>query len=292
MRDRAPVQILDWVNRTDKAVAALLPLHAAMRDLPGHPRHKRALMSLSTACLGSTGTVLHLAEVLRLWDAELVLRSVIEGSVKFAYLLEKRETFTARCIEYCDALPAIGWLRRHARAQDSLNALSGDEDRDERPFRDLLLSDEDLTDLRAAYPRRMRSDIERRWGFTALVEAVAKQGGAIGPMARALLHGYSVASDLQHMSHIGTELPLERDMRPDDRRHAIELAHAAKLISDCYHFTVFRVIVILRFLGRSFGELSQVKAKYEPLMDELKRLEKDWEALEYGPRPTIERKTG
>lgn len=274
-------RIQDWVNRGDRAVAELMPLHSAMNDLPGAHRHRRALMLLSNACLGSSGTVLHLVEGLRLWDAELVMRSVVEGTVKFGYLLESPATFTARCIEFSDALPAIAWLRRHSRAAEALKALGGADEADARPFRDLLLSEDELAGIRAAYPREMRKDIERRWGFTALVDAVSKEGGAFGPTARLLLHGYSVASELQHMSHTGTDMPLERDKRSDERRKAIEFAHAAKLVEDCFHFTFLRVIVILRFLKRKTDVLKQVELRHASLIEELEQAAQEWKRIEY-----------
>lgn len=281
VRTAEVARIQDWANRCDVAVAELMPLHAALNDLPGAPRHKRALMLLSTACLGSTGTVLHLVDSTRLWDAELVMRAVVEGTVKFGYMLESPATYTARCIEHTDALPAIAWLRRHQRAAEALRALAGTTDEEARPFRDLLLSDEELDQIRSAYPRELRRNMERRWGFTTLVEAISKEGGAFGPTARVLLHGYSVASDLQHMSYAATDMPLERDRRSGQRRAAIELAHAAKLVGDCFHFTFLRVIVLLRFLKLSTDGLRKVETRHSTLIDELAEAGREWERIEY-----------
>jgi hypothetical protein len=165
-------KINDWVIRGDQAIAELMPLHSALNDLSGTPRHKRAIMLLSTACLGSSGTVLHLVEYGRLWDAELVMRSLVEGTVKFGYLLEHPNTFTSRCMEFADVLPTIALLRRHDRAAEALKALPGTDEVNTRPFLDLLLSGEEISEIRATYPRQMRRDIERRWGFAALVDSV------------------------------------------------------------------------------------------------------------------------
>jgi hypothetical protein len=90
------------------------------------------------------------------------------------------------------------------------------------------------------------------------------------------------------MSHTGIDLPLERDIRPDDRRAAIELAHAAKLIADCFHFTYLRVITILRFFGRPMNELHQIEARHGPLMQELVEVEHEWERIEYASRQNRE----
>lgn len=79
-------------------------VHEPINRIGGAPRHRKAIGVLSTARLNGTTSVLHLVGVRRFWDAELVKRSLMEGTVKFAFLLENPASFTARCIEYADAL--------------------------------------------------------------------------------------------------------------------------------------------------------------------------------------------
>jgi hypothetical protein len=259
-----------------------MPLHAPMQELPGAHRHRRAVVLLSTACLSSTESVLYLVDGQRLWDAERVMRSVVEGTVKFGYLLESRDAFLAHAIEYTDTLPAVSRLAWHAKAEEALKSLCEGDDSTPRPYRDLLLDQEEAETIRSIYPRGMRKDIERRWGFTALVEAVSSTRGAFGPTARVMLHGYSVSSHLQHMSHEGTDMPLDREQRSAERREAMMLAHAAKLVADSFHFTYLRVAAILRFHSLDPRTLFAVEAKHKPLMDELDRAGVAWERGEYG----------
>jgi hypothetical protein len=87
------------------------------------------------------------------------------------------------------------------------------------------------------------------------------------------------------MSQLATELGLERDRRPVERREAIELAHAAKLVSDCCHFTFCRVGVLNHFLGVSSEALRELDKKHSAFLAELHRAQLDWETLEY---PTIQ----
>lgn len=276
-----------WAHECATALRELMPLHSPLRKLPGGHRHRRAMVMLSTACLSSTDSVLYLVHGLRLWDAERVMRSVVEGTVKFGYLLESENAFLAHAIEYADVLPEISKLKWHAKAQEALNAL-GDEvgNGNLRPYRDVLLNESEIAAIQAAYPRNMRRDIERRWGFTALVNAVTAPGGAFGPTGRVLLHGYSTASHLQHMSHEGAELPVERDRRPSERREAIELAHAARLVSDCYEFTWLRVAAILKLLKRRPDDLFAMKEKHKTLLSDLHAAGEVWSRVEYGSAPT------
>ena len=68
-----------------------------------------------------------------------VMRSVLEGTLKFLYLLESPSTFTARCIEYNDALPAIAMVKWHDKAVAAIKAHSDPSEPELRPYRDLLL---------------------------------------------------------------------------------------------------------------------------------------------------------
>jgi hypothetical protein len=266
------------------AFRELMPLHAPLNDLVGSLRHRHAMRALSSACLRGTDSALYLVHGLRLWDAELVLRSVLEGTLKFGYVLESPATLTIRCVEYSDTLPSIAKLRWHDKATAALTAVRNPHADEWQPFRELLLPEEEVERTRAAYPRKMRAEVEGRWGFTALVNAVSKQGGAFGPGAKSVLHSYSVASHLQHMSCEGVDLPFERDTRPQARREAIELAHAARLVSDCFHYTFHRVGAVLRFFGRPTDQLEDVRARHQPLLAELKEAGVEWTRIEYPQR--------
>lgn len=283
MQDEVCSKIRDWARQGDAAVMELMPLHAPLNNLPGDKHHVRAMMMLSTACLGTTQTVLYLAAGMRLWDADRLIRSVIEGTAKFGYLLERPETFVVRCTEYRDVLPAIGKMKWHAKAEEALKSVRDRNAPEWQAYRELLISEAEIEEIRSAYSRDMRRDIDRRWGFTGLIEAVSKPGGAFGPAGRGLLHGYSVSSYLHHMSYEGTMMPMERDMREEHRREAIELAHAARLIGDSFWFTYLRIAAIDRFFKIDLRSLSEIVAKYEPLFGELRVAAEEWSKVEYGP---------
>jgi hypothetical protein len=238
-------------------------------------------MSLSTACFTSTDSALYLVHGQRLWDAEIVLRSVLEGSLKWIYLLESEATFTARCLEYCDALPAIAQLKWHARAAAALKCHADPGAGELRPYRDLLLTDEEAARIRAAYPRQTRRALEDRWGFTSLLKTLSRVGGAIGPIGNTLLHTYSVASHLQHMSNEGTEMLIERDRRKSERRDTIHVAHAAGLIDHCFYYGLLRLGALHRFF-KNVNVVAPLMSKHDSWTGELWEAGSIWRDVEYG----------
>lgn len=212
-----------------------------------------------------------------------VMRSVLEGTLKFLYLLESPSTFTARCIEYNDALPAIAMVKWHDKAVAAIKAHSDPSEPELRPYRDLLLEDHVVANLRATFPRQMRREIKARWGFTELLKAVSRDGGALGPSGPVFLHTYSVASHLHHMTHEGTDMPFERDKRSAQRRNAIHVAHAARLVSDCFYYSLFRLGALYRFFKNPRLVGPEMMERHKDLLHELSQAEVNWRGVEYGP---------
>lgn len=221
---------------------------------------------------------------LRLWDAEIVLRSVFEGTMKFAYLLESPATFEERCHEYSEVLPMISKLRWHMKSAEALSAVGDQGELARQPFRDMLMPEAEIETIRKQYPREVRQRVEARWGFTELVTALSRPGGALGSVGRTALHSYMVSSHLIHMTDEGVGMPYERDVRLQARRDAITLGHASRLMSDCLNLMFLRALSIRRFLRISPEDLFEIRSRNEKLFDELHKAGEQFTDLEYGEK--------
>lgn len=271
-------------HETNEAMLGMAPAFQPLMSIPAKKEHQDSLKRLSTACLGNSQSVLYLVRGLRLWDAEIVLRSVFEGTIKFAYLLESPSTLDERCHEYSEALPTISKLRWHMKSEEALKALGDQGEPSRQPFREILLTEAEIEALRKQYPREVRQRIEARWGFTELVAAMSRPGGALGSVGRSALHSYMVSSHLIHMTDEGVWMPYERDIRPQARRDAITLGHASRLMSDCLELTFLRAISIRRFLGISPKDLFEIRARNEKVFDELHKAGEQFTEVEYGKK--------
>src|SRR5580658_1068420 len=81
-----------WAKDSLLLLRELLPLMAPLAlhaDWTNDERH--TLGSLLTASARSSESVLLLCAYGQLWDAEVIARSVFEGSLKIAYLLQSRD---------------------------------------------------------------------------------------------------------------------------------------------------------------------------------------------------------
>jgi len=107
----------------------LLPLMSPVGRYAGwEPEEGRTLGELLSAAARSSESTLLLCAYGQLWDAEVVSRSVFEGTLKFAYLLQSQETFKQRHQEYAHELFQIQRVKDHRKAGELLRALGDPQD--------------------------------------------------------------------------------------------------------------------------------------------------------------------
>jgi len=250
--------------------------------LEWEPAQRQTLSWMLSASARTSESALLLCAWGQLWDAEVLVRSVLEGTLKFAYMLQARETFEERHREYTEDLFDISRLKDHRKALDLLESV-GDPDGDEwRPMRDLLLSDEEVAEISGRLDKAARRALETRWGFTGLVGALSRSGDPYFHGLGALAHSYSLASHIQHADKHGTSIPLDRDMRSAERRDAIHLAHEGRLLSDVLHFLFMRLAVGYRFVGADSARLVTIKARIDEACEPFRQATEDWHSIEFG----------
>src|SRR6267154_475782 len=240
----------EWAEGSLMLLRELLPLVSVVAQHADWTRDEReTLGTLLTACGRSSESVLLLCAFGQLWDAELISRSVVEGSLKIAYLLQSRTDFKQRYDAYSNALFEIALLKDHGKAVDVLSAVPDPQAREWQPIRDMLLPDAEQARIGARYDRAVRKRLNGEWGFTGLLRGLANSNDLRFVGISALAHGYSIASHIQHADFAGASLPLERDFRSPERRESIHLAHLARLLSDIFACFILRLTAAYRYVG-------------------------------------------
>lgn len=247
------------------------------------------LGQLNASCVLTSESALLLVSQSRTWDAELLLRPILEGSYRFvAMCTPERSERERRITQYWELLPEAARLRQHARALALLEAVDATQTDPHsthdmwRPIRDLLLDPSELNALRDQFPPKVRKPLEHAWSFTELVVMLARSEFPAAQLLPAMLHGYSVSSALIHKSGEGVAVVTERAMRSPVRRNSIELAHGARLVADILALGALRIF--------SFRRLNKAKRDTtRPLIDpndalhsELREVAAQWTRVEYG----------
>ena len=144
-----------------------------------------------------------------------------------------------------------------------------------------MLSDEELARIRAQYDKPRRQQLESKWGFTGLIGELSRSGDPLFNGIGAMAHGYSVASHIAHMDCIGVGMPMERDLRPSERKETVHLTHEGRLISDLLVFLFLRLWVGYRFVGADATVLKGAWAKIEAVTAQFGETRSKWMNIEY-----------
>lgn len=273
----------EWSQRGLFTMREMLPLMRTVTMFDGWTDEQRhTLILLASATARSSESVFLLTAYGQLWDAEMVLRSVIEGTLKFAFLLESRAEFDGRHTEYGDNLFEIALLKDHQKAKDFLDGAADPSAAEWRPIRERVLPAAEYEELRAKYDKKHRSDLEAKWGFTTLLNAVGRRKDASFRELSGLAWSYSLMSHLQHADYLGISLPMDRERRAETRRDSMHLAHHARLVNDTLVAMLNRLTIGYLCVGADLRPVSEALAKINSVREGFGGAYDQWLAVEYG----------
>lgn len=261
----------------------LLPLITPVARHPEWTNEERSTLGmLLTSCARSTESALLLCAYGQLWDAEVILRSVAEGTLKLAFILQSDTTFKERIREYSVDHFNISLLKDDKKIRELLSIVQGWSDARWRPLTERLLSPEELNRLATRYDRKSRQSIETRWGVSGILAAFRRDKGPHTGRLPGLLHNYALASHIQHADYIGISIVDDRERREPHRRDAIHLAHLSRLISDAFSYFLIRATSGYTFIKADLAPLRSAANKVAVLREEQGDVYSEWMDIEYG----------
>ena len=248
----------------------------------GEPETDEVLAQIQYACHSTSESVLWLAQARKLWDADVLMRSVVEGTAKFAYLCTPDEVTRCRLLaEYRDVLPEMAELSDHERAAQSLAIIRDEAAEMWRPVRDMLRTPARIAELNLKYPRSARRSLETEWGFRRIAEKMERTEyeGLKGLLA--LVHQYSISSRVLHFDWLGSGVVWERQQRSAERIEAIELAHGGRVMSDVATCAFMRSYVAYKYKRLNVQRLLDGLRATRPLFAEMEMAQQAWRRVEY-----------
>lgn len=247
---------------------------------------KSVLAMLFIFSARSTESSLLLSSYGQLWDAEMVLRAVVESSLKVAYILQSKEDFKDRITEYSVDHFNISLLKDDSKVRATLAALPDPESITWLPFREMLLSEARRDELNFAYDKTKRRSIESRWGVGGILNSLRQQTGTSQVNFDSMLHNYSLSSHIQHADYIGVSLPYDRESRETINRDTLELAHLSRIISDAFALLVLRITSGYRFLGIDLQPIYDAQNRIQELEESFGDVYGNWMKVEYNLPPS------
>ena len=276
-----------WTSQASHLVgecfdAATPMLDANFAGLP--PLTRFVCAQLFIDCNLSTESVLLLNRAEKEWDADLVARSVMEGSLKFTYMLHgSPQEMEQKANEYWNVLPLFYRIRHSENVKKMLEHLPDPNAKEWRPLQDLLLDDSELAAIRSRYSRGDRQALEERWSFVGLCRSFASSDNCGLKALVGLSHGYGMSSHLLHKDADGVGMVWERYGRSPGRQLAVRMGHSARIVSDVCSYAKLRLSCLLEATGASTGALLEIDSKYKQLDAALTAAITKFNDVEYEP---------
>ncbi len=153
---------------------------------------------LFTALHSTSESILILLQERAIFDADILLRTVMEGTIKYCYLLtgdltERKEKYE----EYKNKLTDIDKISDHYKAKKTIEILNLFSTKSTKPFESYLLKHDELEDLQKLYSKKIRTVIKERWSYQHILKELA----SADDMYKAQLGTLSTYSLTSHFIH-------------------------------------------------------------------------------------------
>lgn len=253
------------------------------QDYKGIDPHVRFVSAqLYIDCHLTSESVFLLIQQGKEWDADILVRSVMEGTIKYIYILDgSQEEAHKKATEFWHVLPSFSDIKHSFRAQKFLEEVPSDEN-NKRPFRDLILDDYQIDEIRGSCSRQERVELEKKWSFTGLINSFSNSENKSLRLLVHLAHGYGMSSHLLHKDGVGVSIVWDRFRRDPLRQSAARLGHASRIVSDICTFSILRLLFLLKFCKQDITCIKTLSNKYKELFEALTESTNYFNHIEYG----------
>lgn len=247
-----------------------------------HPVVRFVSTQLYLSCQFSTESSLLLLRHGQEWDSEIINRSIIEGVVKYIFMLQGTEDETIEKVkEYWEILPNYSAVKRSDRVSSLLKTVNSDELPNWKSIDDLKLEDSDIASIREGTNKQQRKSLEQKWSFSNIIQGFSKSGDErLMPLVH-LAYNFGMSSHLIHKDGDGVSMIWERCTRDIERQESVKLAHIARAISDLCSFAEARTVILHQHCNTEYDFIDKLRDSYSPLFSELKDLLKEFNKVEY-----------
>ena len=229
-----------------------------------HGEQQDVTIPLFTTLHSTSESILILLLNQAIFDADVLLRTVMEGTIKYCYLMTG--TDEERCkkyLEYKESLTEIDKLVDHKKAIEAIKILKEFSSNSIKPFELSVLSEDQIIELQSRYPKKLRTELKHRWSYQALLRSLAKDY----PEYEAQLGSLSTYSLSSHFCHYDWTGVLSRQAQingsADNVSEIYDVGHALRIISNILSMEIFRTMEYMR--GNNYNSQKAAKLSIEAI---------------------------
>lgn len=205
-----------------------------------------------------------------IFDADVLLRTVFEGTIKYCYLMtgtidERKEKY----MEYKIQLVDIAKISDHKKAIESIEILREFSSNNTKPFEGDILPDDKLLELKKQYPKKEQDKLKQKWSYQALLRSLAKKN-RIYEAQLGTLSSYSLMSHFCHYDWTGVSSRNAQIIESGDPDAIIfDIMHSIRIISNVLSMELLRVMEYMNGNKANLPEVVELYIKVFKFVSEL-----------------------
>ena len=206
-----------------------------------HEFNQMVLTELFTQLYSTGESILMLTSHGSIWEADILLRTLFEGTIKYIYMMQECLAQKSDLIEeYYNIIPEMQKISDHEKAVEAINMfkLTGI---DKHPFQVSVLKEKELEKLKEKYSKNRIRELSQKWSYKNILRNLIIKDNKYEMLATTL-YTYSFSS---HLIHYDGECLKQRSgalmnnaVRNDE---ALDVAHLLRIISNVLSLGAIRV---------------------------------------------------
>lgn len=224
-------------------------------------QEQEVTVPLFTMLHSTSSTILTLlSEEMALPDADVLLRTVMEGTVKYCYLMNGTpEERKAKYEEFRYALYEMEMISDHNKAVETLRIFEEfSVDNSAIPFEANILPDDLLKELQSKYTKKQKDEIKRRWTYQSMLRSLAEDKEAYKAQL-GTLSTYATTSHYAHFDWSGLSSRLAQlKANAENTDTHYDVVHGFRIISNILSFAMFRAGEYINVCGVKSQETYQI----------------------------------
>jgi len=193
------------------------------------------------------------------WDAEIIMRSVVEATIKYSFILSNTEKIEDRSNEFWNDWAEVNSLEQSKRASLVLQLLEGKKDIKEH-LSSVILDEEHRKKLENNWANKKIRQLKSDWSYGNMVRTLSKDID-LAPLI-GLLHGYGMGSHLIHADETGIGIEAERLQRSSDEIKTFNTLHFQRILSDVIAFVYFFGHITAKALHQDTAQMRIISEQF------------------------------
>jgi hypothetical protein len=210
----------------------------------------------------------------KLWDADIIDRSVLEVLLKLMFIANTTDDNERkiRLREYWNDLWEINCIKHSEQSKKQL--IHYKDQVSQLAHFPLILTEEENQKLKQKWSKKARQKVEQKWSFSEILSSLSKNyNGQPFEMMIGLAHEYRMCSHVAHGDETGINIIEERKARKEKQRNDVHVGHFLKLLSNCLAYAAATSFAVMDYLNldkmffvenfMSINSIQELERKYQ-----------------------------